>query len=299
MPEEMVTLTSDSPAEAPGGLGNAVADFIQDNAGLEDNSQWATSENEGSYETADDGYDDVQEVDDTDYDALTDELLGVDDGHQMYVQEQEEPGAVPYERFREVNERARQATEYEDRLNRWGRVIENLEAQGYQDADAVDAMLAQQEQQQREYQIQNRYRQMADQQLMDPQLAEAQARAEIMQQRYEQQMAQVNQYMLSQQRDYAVQQYPLAQRAPDLVDNLISAGFSPEQAAQAVHEQVRTITRSLVPEITSRLSRSQRSPQPMGNANTAVPASPGRGVQQQRGSSIGALLGIVRGKNTL
>jgi len=55
MPEEMVTLTSDSPAEAPGGLGNAVTDFIQDNAGLEDNSQWATSENEGRNETADDG----------------------------------------------------------------------------------------------------------------------------------------------------------------------------------------------------------------------------------------------------
>ena len=298
MPEEMVTLTSDSPAEAPGGLGNAVADFIQDNAGLGDNSQWATSETDGSYETADDGYDEVAEVDETDYDALTDELLGVDRG-QMYEQEPEEPGAVPYERFREVNERARQATEYEERFNRWGRVIENLESQGYQDADAVDAMLAQQEQQQRESQIQNRYRQMADQQLIDPQLAEAQARAEIMQQRYEGQMAQVNQYMLSQQRDYAVQQYPLAQRAPELVDNLISAGFSPEQAAQAVHEQVRTITRSLVPEITSRLSRSQRSPQPMGNANTAVPAPPGRGQQQQRGSSIGALLGIVRGKNTL
>jgi hypothetical protein len=298
MPEEMVTLTSDSPAEAPGGLGNAVADFIQDNAGLEGNSQWATSETDGSYETADDGYDEVAEVDETDYDALTDELLGVDRG-QYYEQEPEEPGAVPYERFREVNERARQATEYEERFNRWGRVIENLESQGYQDADAVDAMLAQQEQQRSEYQIQNRYRQMADQQLMDPQLAEAQARAEIMQQRYEGQMAQVNQYMLSQQRDYAVQQYPLAQRAPELVDNLISAGFSPEQAAQAVHEQVRTITRSLVPEITSRLSRSQRSPQPMGNANTAVPAPPGRGVQQQRGSSIGALLGIVRGKNTL
>ena len=298
MPEEMVTLTSDSPAEAPGGLGNAVADFIQDNAGLEGNSQWATSETDGSYETADDGYDEVAEVDETDYDSLTDELLGIDNG-QMYAQEPEEPGAVPYERFREVNERARQATEYEERFNRWGRVIENLESQGYQDADAVDAMLAQQEQQRSEYQIQNRYRQMADQQLIDPQLAEAQARAEIMQQRYEGQMAQVNQYMLSQQRDYAVQQYPLAQRAPELVDNLISAGFSPEQAAQAVHEQVRTITRSLVPEITSRLSRSQRSPQPMGNANTAVPAPPGRGVPQQRGSSIGALLGIVRGKNTL
>ena len=298
MPEEMVTLTSDSPAEAPGGLGNAVADFIQDNAGLEDNSQWATSETDGSYETADDGYDEVAEVDETDYDSLTDELLGIEN-NQFYAQEQEEPGAVPYERFREVNERARQATEYEERFNRWGRVIENLESQGYQDADAVDAMLAQQEQQQREYQIQSRYRQMADQQLIDPQLAEAQARAEIMQQRYEGQMAQVNQYMLSQQRDYAVQQYPLAQRAPELVDNLISAGFSPEQAAQAVHEQVRTITRSLVPEITSRLSRSQRSPQPMGNANTAVPAPPGRGVPQQRGSSIGALLGIVRGKNTL
>jgi hypothetical protein len=128
----MVTPTSDSPAGATG-LGDAVTDFIRDNAGSEDNSQWAISEHEGQNADPEyDGYDGEYTEEGEDYDSVADEILGIQ--QQGYEQGSEDPNPVPYERFREVNERARQASEYEARLNRWGRVIEQLESQGFQDA---------------------------------------------------------------------------------------------------------------------------------------------------------------------
>lgn len=297
MPDEMVTPTSDSPAGATG-LGDAVTDFIRDNAGSEDNSQWAIGEHEGQNADPEyDGYDGEYTEDAEDYDSVADEILGIQ--QQGYEQGHEDPNPVPYERFREVNERARQAAEYEARLNRWGRVIDQLESQGFQDADQVDAMLAQQQQQAQEDQIRQRYQQLADSQLLDPALAQAQQEAEIIKLRYEQQMQQVQGYMLSQQRDAAYEQFPLAARAPELVDNLIDAGWDPYQATQAVHNQVQTLTRSLVPEIASRMQSSRRVPQPLGQGQAARATPTGGGNGRQQVSGWGALLGIQRGRGTL
>jgi len=296
MPEEMVTRTTDSPAVDSGdiGLGNAVTDFIRDNAGPEDNSQWATSELAGQ-DAEYGGYNSSE----PDYSNVVDDILGIDsDVSNQYQAEPNTPQPVPYERFREVNERARTADELESRLNRWGRVIEQFEQQGYQSADDIDRVMQQQEQANYENQIRQRYQQLADSQIIDPAVAQMQQEAEIAKYRYEQQMSQVQGYMLMQQRDAAVQQYPLAQRAPGLVDNLIQAGFDPMEAAQAVHEQVRTIAQSLAPEIASRMNKTQRAPQPMGNGQTARMAPTGGGNGQQR-TSLGSLLGITRGRGTL
>jgi len=293
----MVMPTPDSPAGATG-LGDAVTDFIRDAAGSEDNSQWAIGEHEGQdADPAYEEYDGEYVEDGEDYDSVADEILGVNQGYQD--QGHNDPNPVPYERFREVNERARQAAEYEARLNRWGRVIEQLESQGFQDADQVDAMLAQQQQQQQEDSIRQRYQQLADSQLLDPALAQAQQEAEIIKLRYEQQMQQVQGYMLSQQRDAAYEQFPLAQRAPELVDNLIDAGWDPHQATQAVHNQVQTLTRSLVPEIASRMQSSRRVPQPLGQGQAARATPTGGGNGRQQPSGWGALLGIQRGRGTL
>jgi hypothetical protein len=148
MPDEMMTRTTDSSAVAmgeTGGLGNAVSDFIRDAADSGDNSQWATSEQAGQDADQFDAYDDG---DDDNYDELVNDILGVETQSQYSEQEaySEQPNPVPYERFREVNERARQAEEYEAKLQKWGRVIEQFEQQGYSDASQVDAALEQQRQ---------------------------------------------------------------------------------------------------------------------------------------------------------
>jgi hypothetical protein len=294
----MVMPTPDSPAGATG-LGEAVGDFIRDNAGPDDNSQWAISEYEGQDADQDSGYDGEYVSEADDYDSVADDILGLGQQDDEYDDGHVDPNPVPYERFREVNERARQAAAYEDRLNRWGRVIEQLESQGFQDADQVDQMLAKQQQEAQENAIRYRYQQLADSQMLDPALAQAQQEAEIMKLRYEQQMQQVQGYMSMQQRDAAYQQFPLAQRAPELVDNLIDAGWDPYQATQAVHNQVQTLTRSLVPEIASRMQSSRRNPQPMGQGQVARATPTGGGNGQQQSSGWGALLGIRRGRGTL
>jgi len=162
MPEEMVTRTTDSPAVDSGdmGLGNAVTDFIRENAGPDDNSQWATSELAGQ-DAEYGGYDSSE----PDYTDVVDDILGV----------QSQP--VPYERFREVNERARAADELETKLNRWGRVIEQFEQQGYQSADDIDRVMEQQQQTAYENQIRQRYQQLADSQIIDPAVAQMQQEA--------------------------------------------------------------------------------------------------------------------------
>jgi hypothetical protein len=69
-------------------------------------------------------------------------------------------------------------------------------------------------------------------------------------------------------------------------------------AAQAVHEQVRTIAQSLAPEIASRMNQGKRAPQPMGNGQAARSSPTGGGNGQGR-TSLGSLLGITRGRGTL
>lgn len=301
MPDEMMTRTTDSSAVAmgeTGGLGNAVSDFIRDAADSGDNSQWAISEQAGQDADQFDTYDDGG--DDDNYDDLVNDILGVDTQPQYSEQDaySEQPNPVPYERFREVNERARQAEEYEAKLQKWGRVIEQFEQQGYSDASQVDAALEQQRQAAEDQAIRNRYQQLVDSQLLDPAVAEAQYEAESARIGYERQMQQVQEYMMYQQREAAFQAYPLAARAEVLVDNLIQAGIDPVSAAQAVHEQVRTLTQAMVPEITSRIKKQQRVPQPMGQGQAAR-MGPTGGGGQSRPSGLAALLGIQRGRGTL
>jgi len=293
MPEEMVTRTADSPAAGSGesGMMNAVRDFIQENADPGDNSQWATSEHEGQGASQD--YD--GDYEDNNYDDILDEVLGI---NRTVTQEApEEPGAVPYERFREVNERARQLSDVESKLNKWSSVIEQLESQGYGDAEAVLAAQAEQAAQAEEAQVRNYYQGLVDQQGVDPNVAQMQMDAQLSKMRYERQMEDVNNYMMMQQRDVALSQFPLANRAPALVDNLIAAGYDPYQAVEAVHEQVRTIVSSLVPEVAAKVSQGRRAPQPIGQSGSTRMAPVNNG--QPRRSGWSDLLGINRGRNSV
>jgi hypothetical protein len=294
MPEEMVTRTADSPAAATGesGMMNAVRDFIQENAAPGDNSQWATSEHDGQAASQD--YDGGYE--DNNYDDILDEVLGIN--RTVTPQEpDEQPGAVPYERFREVNEKARQLQDVESKLSKWSSVIEQLESQGYGDAEAVLAAQAEQAAKAEEAQLRQYYQGLVDQQGLDPNVAQMQMEAQLSKMQYERQMEEVNNYMMMQQRDVALEQFPLAARAPALVDNLIAAGYDPYQAVEAVHEQVRTIVSSLVPEVAAKVSQGRRAPQPIGQSGSPRMAPVNNGQQRRAGWSD--LLGINRGRNSL
>jgi len=271
MSDEMVMPTPDSPAGATdSGLRDAFANFIQGDAAPELSADRALNADSST-----------QEVDN---DSMLDRILG------------DQPGAVPYERFREVNERAKQAEQTTGELEQWRGVIDEFKQLGFNSASDIQQALLQQQQQAEEAEIIDRYQRLQDADVIDPQSAYAQQEAEITKLRYERQMGQVQHYMLQQQTEQAMQQYKYASRAPELVSSLIQQGLAPSEAAQFVHNQVRALAQQLVPELTGRLQ--SQAPTPMGGGQSA-----GRAPQAPRSmgamSSISQLLGITRNPNNL
>lgn len=293
MSEEMVMLTPDSPAGASDnyGVGNAIVDMVQDSVDLD---PYAQDVNEvGVQDDSFDPYDTGDQV--VEFDPY--ELLGVDQQHAVsdYA---ETPNPVPYDRFREVNERARQAN---DQLSRWGDVIQEFERQGFTSAEDVQKAIAAQQQQAQEQAIVDRYRQLEDQELLDPQTSQLQMQAELERFRYQQAMQQVSHYMLEQQKTTALSQYPLAQRNQNAVDSLVQRGLDPVEAARIVHEQVDQLTRALVPELVQRLNAGRTAPTPTSTRQSARPTVANGGQQQSQGgrSSLSQLLGISRSRQSI
>jgi len=219
MSDEMVMPTPDSPAGATdSGLREAFAGFIQENA---DSGQEA----QGAIGAVDAGLD-------VDNDAYLNDLLGV-----------ETPGNVPYERFREVNERAKQADQLSNEFDNWRSVIDEFKQLGYNSAADIQAALEAQQQANEEAEIAQRYQQLQDANVIDPYNAQLQQEAELTKLRYERQMQKVNSYLLQQEQSQAMSQYPLANQAPELVQGLVRSGMSPTEAAQAVDQQIRALTK--------------------------------------------------------
>jgi len=279
MSEEMVTLTSDSPAGASdSGAANAIMDMVRDTV---DPGSIAQDVNNTGVQESYDVYD----------------LLGVDQTPAQPVA-QEEPNPVPYDRFREVNERAKSAN---DRLSRWGDVISEFERQGFGSAADVQAALIQQQQQAQEQAIVDRYRELEQQELLDPQTSQLQMSAELERFRYQQAMQQVSQFMLDQQKSSSYAQYPLAKKNEAMVDDLVSRGVQPTEAVRIVHEQVDRLTKALIPELLSRMQKGQAAPTPSGSGNSARPAiaNGGQPVSQGARSSLSQLLGIGQNRKSI
>jgi hypothetical protein len=294
MSDEMVMRTTDSPAVATGdyGAAEALLDSIQ---GAADPQEWALNDEESN-----------------NWQLGSDEDVYTDDGfepenleqtlrQQLYDTLADEPGSVPYERFREVNEQARSGREYQERLERWSDVIQQLESNGFQSAADVQRALQEQQWKQQEDQIRSEYDQLTSQDIVSPELAQAQAEAEINKLRYDRLMNQMSEYMVTQQRESALQQYPYARRGMDMYEGLIQNGMNPMDAAEYVHNSVAGIVESIVPQLTGMLSERMQVPTPIDTSysNQQVVSQPD--PVQSRGalSSISRLLGIGRTPNQL
>jgi|LauGreDrversion4_2_1035121.scaffolds.fasta_scaffold343329_1 hypothetical protein len=270
MSDEMVMPTPDSPAGATDtGLREAFAGFLQEDAVPAATTDRALN---------------VDATTQTDSDSFLENLLGGDT-----------PGAVPYERFREVNERAKQAEQTSGELEAWRGVIDEFKQLGFNSAADIQQALLQQQQEAEESEIRQRYENLQAANILDSQSAYAQQEAEITKLRYERQLGQIQEYMLVQEMNEAMGQYKLASRAPELVTSLIQQGLAPTQAAEFVHNQVKALAQQLVPELTGRLQA--QSPTPMGGGQSAgrAPQAPRQGSM----STLSQLLGITRNPNNL
>ena len=208
------------------------------------------------------------------------------------VNDTKEPGPIPYDRFREVNDKAKS---YSERLDKWADVISQFEQQGFQSAADLQRAIQQQQVQAQEESIKQRYRELESQDLIDPATAQLQLDAELQKFRYEQAMAEVSQFMVQREREQAVQMYPLAQKANHMVDSLVNAGIKPSDAVRMVHEQIQSLQQSLVPELTKQVVQGQRTPTPQSQAGSAAPVVGGT-QQSPRRMGLSELMGINRNK---
>lgn len=285
MSEEMVTRTADSPAAATGNVGGALVDFVRESSGSNDSGVGTLSNST------------------VDSNAQSPQLDSVFD--QNSIQErvkkqlldsalpEKQPGNVPYERFKEVNDEAKQLRAAQEAYSKWAGVIKQFEESGFQSAADVQKAYEAQQQQNLESQIRERWDNEVNSNYMDPELARVQAESEIQKYRYDQVVSQMNSYMVSQQREQALQQFPYASRAQDVMDSLIQQGMNPMDAAAAVHRQVTGLVESLVPQLVDMVSNQQNTPTPIGSgdsANAMVP--PQQNNPQNRLSGITRLLGI-------
>lgn len=224
------------------------------------------------------------------------DLLGVE---KTSTTDQGEPGPVPYDRFKEVNQKANDAS---SRLNRWNDVISEFESNGYNSAQDLQAAMRQREVQSQEDAIVSRYRDLEANDLIDPTTSQLQLQAELERFRYQQAMQQVSQYMVGQQKQTAYAQYPLARKNEAFVDQLIQRGMDAQEAASLVHAQVEQLTKSLAPELLARLQSGRTAPTPSGNAQSLnQPTAPtgNRATGNGGRSALSQLLGITRSRNNI
>lgn len=278
MSDETMIPTPDSSAGASDGygIGNAILDEVRDAADYDSFS--TPGVNDGADVLADDSA----------YDWSEDQshITGANDNDR---------GPIPYDRFREVNEQARSARQ---ELDQWNDVIQEFRQQGFNSAADLRKAAVQREAAMQEESIRTRYRDLEQQELIDPQTANLQLEAELERFRYQQAMAQVSQYMIQQERQTAVTQYPLAQQAPAMVESLINRGVPPQEAVKITHEQIANLRKSIQSDVTKQVAQGRNSPMPTGRGNSAQPVVNGNMPQGGR-MSLSALMGIGRNRNSV
>lgn len=286
----MVTRTADSPAAATGDFGAAEA-LIDSLQGAADPQDRALNNND-NYSNV--GQEEYQYGAEPDIEAelrqsLYDNLLG------------DQPGSVPYERFREVNEQARQGREYQGQMERWSELIQQLEGSGFNSAADLQGALQRQNLEREEQQIKEQYAGFARDQMMPEDLADARAEAEINKMRYDRVMNRMSEYMVSQQMDQALQEFPYARRGQDMFYGLVQNGVNPQDAAQFVHDNISGIVESMIPQLTQTIQSRMQQPVPIDTSYSNQQAVSQTNPQQSRGamSTISKLLGIGRSSNQL
>jgi len=78
-----------------------------------------------------------------------------------------------------------------------------------------------------------------------------------------------------------------------MVDNLITSGLNPREAASQVHSQVEGLIESMVPELAELVAKQRRAPTPLSTANSAQPVvRQSEPVRQSSSGIFSRMLGI-------
>ena len=278
---------SSTPGQDATTVGNAWANMILGgDAGSPSDGEdtGAISGGSGNDQQADNGGSASTDFDDFDYDALfADDDPEDPEGNSgapapatppAAPGTSEERGPVPYDRFREVNERAKAAQQLEARLAAWGPVIERFESEGFSNAQAVMATLEQQAAAAAEAEITAKYQAQVDENDLDPEVATARRDAELLQMRLNRQLQQMEAYQRQVESTTAWQTAKLPESVKPLFDDMVNNGYAPNTAVSILAQSYKGMRRAVAQETVQRLGKGRALPTPTTPAQTGRAAPP-------------------------
>lgn len=177
-----------------------------------------------------------------------------------------EPGPIPYNRFKEVNDQLRELKQMKEQE------ASILQQFGFSNLEEMRQAAFAEQQRLEEERIASHFQQQVEEGYLDEGTAEMRRDLEIQRLQFERERAQVRDLLVQQQVSAAMASSPSAQQAPDMVMELVKSGLPPQQAAAQVAMMVDRFSMAAK----SQAIRQQNvAPAPMSTSNqSAQPTRP-------------------------
>lgn len=146
--------------------------------------------------------------------------------------ESEEPGPIPYSRFKEVNDQYR---ELKAQKEAEAAILQQF---GFSSIEEMRAAAELEQQRLEEERVNAYFQSQVDDGELDETTAAMRRDLEIQRMQFERERQQVREVLMNQHKQMAMNAYPSASQAPDMVDELINAGIPPDKAAAQVAAMV-------------------------------------------------------------
>jgi hypothetical protein len=207
--------------------------------------------------------DGMEMIDDTDAEQLATaeedtEALNGEGG------EEDQRGPIPYERFQKVNSQFQE-------LNAWAPVLDQLRAQGFDSPQAVQAAIERQSQERETARLTASYQEQVNRGDLDPHIANLQLEAEIDRRAITRERQQLAGWMLEQDTQTALKQYPEADT--DYIKAMAQAtGKAPIEFAKASHESRMAYRDRIIAEYTTKKGDPKPAPEGKGGKPPSKPS---------------------------
>jgi vacuolar-type H+-ATPase subunit I/STV1 len=182
-------------------------------------------------------------------------------------EESGEPGPIPYTRFKEVNDQLRELKQMKEQE------AQVLREFGFNNLEEMRQAAALEQQRMEEQNIASYFQRQVDEGELDEQTASLRQAVEMERLQIARERAQLQAYLVQQERANALASNPAAQQAQDMVDDLIASGLPPQLAVQKVAQMVERF--NLAAQTQAVKQNQSVAPAPMSTSNqSAQPTRP-------------------------
>ncbi len=181
-----------------------------------------------------------------------------------------EPGPIPYTRFKEVNDQLRELKQMKEQE------AQVLREFGFNNLEEMRQAAALEQQRMEEQNIAAYFQRQVDEGELDEHTATLRQAVEMERLQIARERAQLQAYLVQQERANALSANPAAQQAQDMVDDLIASGLPPQVAVQKVAQMVERFNLAAQTQAVKQNQSNQPvAPAPMSTSNqSAQPTRP-------------------------